>query len=59
MYNKLITKIKLLGFTSEIKDKLLFYLYHLDNYPKGNYEIGNYASLENIKPVQDITTKNC
>lgn len=58
MYNKLITNIKPLGFTWETKDPFLFCVHHLDNYPKGNDQLGPAASLEGRNLGQDFTTKD-
>ena len=58
MYNKLVTNIKPLGFTWETKDPFLFCVHHLDNYPKGNNELGPDASLEGRNLGQDFTTKD-
>jgi len=58
MYNKLVTNIKPLGFTWEIKDPFLFCVHHLDNYPAGNDELGPNASLEGRNLGQDFTTKD-
>ena len=58
MYNKLITNIKPLGFTWETKDPFLFCVHHLDNYPKGNDQLGPDASLKGRNLGQDFTTKD-
>lgn len=58
MYNKLITNIKPLGFTWETKDPFLFCVHHLDNYPKGNDQLGPDASLNGRNLGQDFTTKD-
>jgi quercetin 2,3-dioxygenase len=58
MYNKLIANIKPLGFTWETSDPFLFCVHHLDNYPKGNDELGPAASLEGRNLGQDFTTKD-
>ncbi|WP_396596345.1 pirin family protein [Dokdonia sp. R86516] len=41
-----IIKIKQLGFQWETQDPFLFCAYHLDNYPKGNEQLGPAASLQ-------------
>ena len=58
MYNKLITNIKKLGFTWETNDPFLFCVHHLDNYPRGNEQLGPAASLEGRNLGQDFTTKD-
>lgn len=58
MYNKLISNIKPLGFTWETSDPFLFCVHHLDNYPKGNEQLGPAASLEGRKLGQDFTKKD-
>lgn len=58
MYNKLITNIKPLGFTWETKDPFLFCVHHLDNYPKGNDQLGPASSLAGRNLGQDFTTKD-
>lgn len=50
MYNKLITKIKPLGFNWETADPFLFCVHHLDNYPAGNKKMGILAH----KPTKDL-----
>ena len=57
MYNKLITDIKLLGFTWQTKDPFLFCVHHLDNYPPGNDQLGPAASLAGRNLGQDFTAK--
>jgi hypothetical protein len=44
MYNKLISNIKPLGFMWPTSDPFIFCVHHLDNYPKGNDEMGPAAS---------------
>jgi len=58
MYNRLISNIKPLGFTWETSDPFLFCVHHLDNYPKGNAEMGPAASLAGRHLGQDFTTKD-
>lgn len=58
MYNKLVTNIKPLGFTWETQDPFLFCVHHLDNYPKGNDQLGPDASLAGRNLGQDFTTKD-
>lgn len=58
MYNKLVTNIKPLGFIWETSDPFLFCVHHLDNYPKGNNQMGPDASLEGRNLGQDFAIKN-
>ena len=58
MYNKLVSNIKPLGFTWETCDPFIFCVHHLDNYPKGNDQLGPAASLEGRTLGQDFTTKD-
>jgi hypothetical protein len=58
MYNKLIRNIKPLGFMWETSDPFLFCVHHLDNYPKGNDQMGPAASLAGRNLGQDFTTKD-
>ena len=58
MYNKLISNIKPLGFMWGTTDPFLFCVHHLDNYPKGNDQLGPAASLEGRNLGQDFTTKD-
>jgi redox-sensitive bicupin YhaK (pirin superfamily) len=58
MYNKLIRNIKPLGFMWETSDPFLFCVHHLDNYPKGNDQLGPAASLAGRNLGQDFTTKD-
>ena len=58
MDNKLITNIKKLGFTWETMDPFLFCVHHLDNYPKGNDQLGPDVSLSGRNLGQDFTTKD-
>ncbi len=58
MYNKLISNIKPLGFMWGTTDPYLFCVHHLDNYPKGNDQLGPDASLTGRNLGQDFTTKN-
>ena len=58
MYNKLIINIKPLGFAWETYDPFLFCVYHHDNYPAGNDQLGPAASLEGRYLGQDFTIKD-
>ncbi|MBW6534678.1 MAG: pirin family protein [Mariniphaga sp.] len=58
MYNKLISNIKPLGFMWNTSDPFLFCVHHLDNYPKGNEQMGPAASLAGRNLGQDFTTKD-
>ena len=58
MYNKLISNIKPLGFTWETSDPFLFCVHHLDDYPKGNDQLGPAASLSGRRLGQDFTKKD-
>ena len=58
MYNKAIINIKPLGFTWESKDPFLFCVHHLDNYPKGNDNLGPDAPLSGRNLGQDFTKKD-
>lgn len=57
MYNKIISNIKPLGFSWETSDPFLFCVHHLDNYPRGNDQMGPAASLEGRIIGQDFTVK--
>lgn len=58
MYNKAIINTKPLGFTWESKDPFLFCVHHLDNYPKGNNQMGPDTSLSGRNIGQDFTPKD-
>jgi quercetin 2,3-dioxygenase len=58
MYNKLISNIKPLGFMWPTSDPFIFCVHHLDNYPKGNDEMGPAASLSGRYLGQDFTIKD-
>jgi len=58
MYNKAIVNIKPLGFTWETSDPFIFCVHHLDNYPKGNDQLGPDASLAGRYLGQDFTIKD-
>jgi redox-sensitive bicupin YhaK (pirin superfamily) len=53
-----IKKIKQLGFQWETQDPFLFCAYHLDNYPKGNDNLGPNASLDGRNIGQDFQIKD-
>ena len=58
MYTRAITDIKPLGFTWGTNDPFLFCVHHLDNYPKGNDQLGPATSLEGRNLGQDFTLKD-
>lgn len=58
MYNKLISNIKQLEFMWGTSDPFLFCVHHLDNYPRGNDQLGPAASLAGRNLGQDFTTKD-
>jgi quercetin 2,3-dioxygenase len=58
MYNRIISNIKLLGFTWETRDPFLFCVHHLDYYPKGNGELGPDAPLSGRNLGQDFSPKD-
>lgn len=58
MYNKIITNIKPMGFMWDTVDPFLFCVHHLDNYPKGNDEMGPNATLDGRNLGQDFTLKD-
>jgi quercetin 2,3-dioxygenase len=58
MYNKAIINIKPLGFMWETIDPFLFCVHHLDDYPKGNEQMGPDASLSGRNLGQDFTIKD-
>lgn len=53
-----IKKIKPLGFPWETSDPFLFCVYHQDDFPKGNDQMGPDASLEGRPVGQDFTKKD-
>jgi len=58
MSNKSIINTKQLGFTWESKDPFLFCAHHLDNYPRGNDQMGPDASLSGRNLGQDFNLKD-
>lgn len=58
MYNKIITRIKPLGFMWETQDPFLFCVHHLDAYPAANEKLGPAASLKGRQIGQDFTLKD-
>lgn len=58
MYNKVITRIKPLGFVWETQDPFLFCVHHQDAYPEANDELGPSASLIGRNIGQDFTLKD-
>lgn len=58
MYNKAIINIKPLGFMWETIDPFLFCVHHLDEYPKGNEQLGPAVSLQGRNLGQDFTVKD-
>jgi redox-sensitive bicupin YhaK (pirin superfamily) len=58
MSNNAIISTKPLGFTWECKDPFLFSVHHLDNYPRGNDQMGPEASLSGRNLGQDFTLKD-
>jgi len=58
MYNKAIINTKPLGFTWDSKDPFLFCVHHLDNYPRGNDQMGPNESLSGRNLGQDFTLKD-
>ncbi|MBV6645053.1 MAG: pirin family protein [Cyclobacteriaceae bacterium] len=53
-----IKRIHPLGFPWETQDPFLFCVYHLDDYPKGNDQMGPQASLEGRNIGNDFTVKD-
>ena len=58
MNKSAIKDIKALGFPWETADPFLFCVYHKDDYPKGNDQLGPNASLEGRILGQDFTVKD-
>jgi quercetin 2,3-dioxygenase len=58
MYNKIISSIKPLGFVWETQDPFLFCVHHLDDFPRGNENMGPEASLSGRAIGQDFTLKD-
>jgi len=58
LYNKAIINTKPLGFTWETRDPFLFCVHHLDNFPRGNNQMGPDASLSGRNIGQDFTLKD-
>jgi len=56
--NKAIKNIKPLGFPWETQDPFLFCVYHKDDYPKGNAQMGPDASLAGRNLGQDFDPSN-
>lgn len=57
MENQMISNLKPLGFTWETSDPFLFCVHHLDNYPKGNDQLGPAVSLQGRDLGQDFSGK--
>jgi len=53
-----ILRIKPLGFPWETQDPFLFCVHHMDNYPKGNADLGPDASLSGRNIGQDFVVKD-
>jgi len=58
MYNKIITRVKPLGFVWETQDPFLFCVHHQDDFPPGNENMGPDASLKGRVIGQDFTLKD-
>jgi quercetin 2,3-dioxygenase len=58
MYNKLIQNIQPLGFMWPTINPFIFCVHHLDQYPRGNDELGPDASLAGRNLGQDFTIKD-
>ena len=58
MYNKLIKNVQPLGFMWPVGNPFIFCVHHLDNYPRGNEEMGPAASLAGRYLGQDFTLKD-
>ncbi len=58
MYNKVIQNIRPLEFMWPVSNPFIFCVHHLDNYPKGNDEMGPNASLAGRYLGQDFTLKD-
>jgi len=58
MDNKSIKNIQPLGFTWATLDPFLFCVHHLDNYPKGNDQMGPDVQLNGRNLGNDFTTKD-
>jgi quercetin 2,3-dioxygenase len=58
MYNKTIINIKPMGFMWETIDPFLFCVHHLDQYPRGNEQLGPDASLKGRPLGQDFNLKD-
>ncbi|TDT45055.1 hypothetical protein CLV90_2137 [Maribacter spongiicola] len=56
--NSVIKQIFQLGFPWQTQDPFLFCVYHLDNYPKGNGELGPADSLEGRNLGNDFQIKD-
>lgn len=58
MQNKPIISVEPLGFMWPVTNPFLFCAHHLDNYPKGNEEMGPEASLKGREIGHDFTLKD-
>ncbi len=58
MDNSTILKIRDLGFQWETNNPFLFCVHHLDNYPRGNTQMGPDASLESRRLGNDFVLKD-
>lgn len=58
MENQLISNLKPLGFTWETSDPFLFCVHHLDQFPRGNEQLGPATSLDGRDLGQDFTIKD-
>ncbi len=58
MDNSTILKIRDLGFQWETNNPFLFCVHHLDNYPRGNTQMGPDASLEGRRLGNDFVLKD-
>jgi redox-sensitive bicupin YhaK (pirin superfamily) len=58
MNNSVILKIRDLGFQWETNNPFLFCVHHLDNYPRGNPQLGPDASLEGRRLGNDFVLKD-
>ena len=58
MKSDIISNIKPLGFTWEVKNPFLFCAHHLDHYPAGNENMGPAASLKGRNLGEDFELKD-